>query len=373
MNLASLPKDASAPRICHVVGHLNFGGAERQIVNLLNALISLRPTLILTTDHQNNDLLPQLDRAVRVVQNPCRLARMPFDVHRLAQLLRKLRIDVLHSHMFWPNLYAARAAVAASVPVFVTTEHGINPWKRPWHRWLERHVISRRAQRRICVSDDIRRMRIQEDRLPPSQLVVIPNGTPIPARGRDERPMANPVLLLAVGRLVPAKDFPTLLRAIRHLRKDGYHVLLRIAGEGPLRSELEQLARSLDVVANVQFLGNRPDVQELLQSSDVFVMSSRREGQPLVLLEAMAAEIPIVATTAGGIPNTVRSGVEALLVPAGDHVALAAALEQLITDPAQARALAQNAKRRVTTDFSIEAIASAHLDLYAQCLSEMRS
>lgn len=353
-------------RVCHMIGHVNIGGAERQVVNLVNALGGLGPVLLLTDPHGDDDLLGSVDPRVRIVRSPCRRSRLPADVLQLARRLRELQIDVLHTHMFWPSLYGAVAARLARIPVMVTTEHGMNPWKRRWHRWCERHLISGIARRRICVSEDILQNRLLRDGLPRDQLMVLPNGTamrPVAAKAVPERPR-----LFAAGRLVLPKDFDNLLTAMRLLLDGGLEATLAIAGEGPMRSSLETRIRELRLERHVTLLGSRQDVPALMDASDIFVISSSREGQPLALLEAMASSMPIVSTEVGGIPHTVESGKEALLVPPGRPDLLAKGMERLIREPALAEALGRRARQRAADQFSITAVADMHLRLYRQLL-----
>ncbi len=356
-------------RICYLIGHLNFGGAERQVVNLLNSMAPYEPLLILTDTGQANDLLGELDKRIKVIRQPCRLSRLPADVRALGGILREQRVQVLHSHMFWPSLYGALAANAGGVPVLITTEHGLNPWKRWWHRWLERNVISRRAAVRICVSEDILINREKRDGIARAQLLVLPNGTAI--RDVNRRTTIDVPRVLAVGRLVAPKDFASLLQAARLLAERGVEFQLDIAGDGPLRDELEGLRRDLSLEKRVHLLGSRSDVAALMDQADIFVISSLREGQPLVLLEAMAAALPIVSTRVGGIPSTVSDGDEAFLVPPGNPEALATSLAELMEKPALAAAMGQRARERAIADFSIAAVADAHLSLYADCLRKI--
>jgi glycosyltransferase involved in cell wall biosynthesis len=357
-------------RIAHLIGRVGLGGAERLVVNLLNALVDVRPTLVLTDRREGNDLLSELDSRVEVLRVPCRRSRLPRDVVRLAKALRSRKINVLHSHMYGASLNAALAARVGGIPVFVTSEHGRNPWKTPWHRWVERNVISRYADVRICVSDDIREVRRQSDRIPQDKLVVIPNGSQLGAPGRDELHAVPEVL--AVGRLIEAKDYPTLLQAASLLRDQGRRFVLKIVGDGPLRERLARESAAAKLDSHVEWLGSRRDVSVLMPACDVFVLSSVREGQPMVLLEAMSAARPIVATRVGGIPKTVNDGVEALLVPPGNAAALAEAIGRLLDDRELARRLGEKARTRMREEFSIEAVAQAHLKLYSRLLEGAR-
>ncbi len=359
--------DVRPIRIAHLLGSLNIGGAERQVVNLLNSLAHLTPTLILTDSGQNDDLLRELDERVDVVHAGCRLSSLPAGISRVAETLRRRRIDVLHTHMFWASFYGAIAVAVTGTRVFVTTEHGRNPWKTFWHRWLERNLISRYSTCRICVSEDIREIRRSIDRIPNAQLIVIPNGTVI----RDCHPhrMRDVPRLLAVGRLVEAKDYPTMINAVRMLHERGIKFTLDVAGDGPLMSELKRQSSSQGLDSCVRWLGRQTDIPTLMQESDIFVLSSIREGQPMVLLEAMVAALPIAATDVGAIPMTVRHEVEAVLVRPQDPEALAAAIERLIGDEPLAKKIGENARRRVTKEFAIDAIARTHFDLYVRFLS----
>jgi glycosyltransferase involved in cell wall biosynthesis len=357
-------------RIAHLLGHADFGGAERQCVNLLNALAHVGPMLVLTDGSRSHGLLDQLDSRVRVRHSPCRLSTLPRDAIRLASILRRESVDVLHSHMFWPNLQGAMAVTMARTPAFVTSEHGMNPWKHAGHRWLERNLISRVAGARICVSQDIRDVRAGLDGIPSEKLIVIPNGTRILSEPR--RPSRPSGAILAVGRLIEAKDYPNLLDAAALLQARGVRFRLRIAGDGPLRGELVSLAAAKGVADRVEWLGNRDDVGDLMRDSDVFVISSMREGQPMVVLEAMMAGMPIVATRVGGIPATLSHGIDSELVPPGDATQLAASIARLLDDAPLAATLGKAAHRRAVTQFSIDAVAAEHLRLYERLLAARR-
>lgn len=355
-------------RIAHLIGQLDPGGAERQVVNLLNEMAGLRPLLVLTAAGRPGQLSAELSAEVELLHSPVRLRRLPADVLRLAWLLRSRGITIVHAHMFWASFFGALACALAGIPVLVTTEHGMNPWKRDWHSWLERNVTSRRAARRLCVSSAILEQRRTQDRLPATQLQLMPNGTRI---GPPRRPsVAQPIRLLAVGRLVEAKDYPNLLRAARALQERGCDFRLQIAGDGPQRAALEALAVELGLGERVRFLGTRTDIATLMRQSDIFVLASAREGQPLVLLEAMAAALPIVATRVGGIPQTAAHGEEAVLVNPQDFEALAAAIERLLRDPARAAGLGLAARRRALAQYSIDRIAQEHLALYRNLLAQ---
>jgi len=351
-------------RVCHLIGSLRYGGAERQVVNLLNHLPMTERYVLLLDPNGRGELRDALDPSVEVGTVPFRLRHGLPAVRHLAATLRQWRIDILHSHMFWPNLLGTVAARLAGVPVVLTSEHGKNLWKSRWHRWVERHVITPGADLRLCASEDILRLRAEVDRIPTAKLAYLPNGTELP-RLEPRRLGAAPVIG-TVGRMVPAKDFGSLIAAAALLRERGLEFRLCLVGDGPLRPDLKQAVSMRGLDAVVEFAGFQSDVSAWLRRFDLFVLPSVQEGQPLALLEAMAHGLAVVATRVGGIPRTVRDGEEALLVQPSDPAALADALQRLLTDPQRRAELGRAARRRVEAEFSIDAVAARYQAIYRE-------
>jgi glycosyltransferase involved in cell wall biosynthesis len=340
----STPVTRRPLRVCHIIGHLRAGGAERQVVNLARHMDCAKTFIMCLDRAEPGGLSNLLPDHVELMWMGFRSRYAPYHLLRLARRLQRMALDVVHTHMFWANVYGALAANLARVPAIVTSEHGKNPWKKPIHYAIERHIISPLADRRICVSQDILAIRRDTDGVPERKLLHIPNGTEMWTATASEPP--GPYTFGTVGRLVPAKDYPTLLRAMAILRDNGHEVELHIVGEGPERGRLEAEITTLRLTSVVHLAGFQSDIRSWLSRFHTFVLSSLREGQPVALLEAMAIGLPIVATEVGGIPDTVASGTEALLVPPGDPMALAQAMETLLLDDARRKVLAQNAHNR---------------------------
>ena len=142
-----------------------------------------------------------------------------------------------------------------------------------------------------------------------------------------------------------------------------------IVGDGPERARLEAEIRRLGLEGAVVLAGDRDDVAAMLARADVFVLSSTSEGLPLSILEAMAAGLPVVASSVGGVPEAVEDGETGLLVPPRDPVRLAAALERLLVDPALRRRLGSNGRERVRQHFGLEAFQQAHVAVYRRELA----
>jgi len=355
-------------RVCHMIGSLRYGGAERQFVNLLNHLPDAGKYALILDDDRRDGLGELLGEDVVRRGIGLRLRYAPYYVWKIAGILKDWRVDVLHSHMYWPNLYGSLAATLASVPVFVTSEHGKNPWKKFHHRWIERNVISRAASKRICVSEDILQIRRDIDGIPEEQLIYMPNGTEVPAL-KPHTPGERPVIG-TLGRFVAAKDYLTLIRSAGIIKSSGLDFTLYILGDGSERKAMENEIQRLGLEHHVKTPGFQSDIEGWLSRFDIFVMSSKREGQPMALLEAMANGLPVVSTRVGGIPETLEEGKEGLLVEPEDPQALADALLTLMRDAELRARFGEQARIKVEQSYSVQSVAMRYMQLYKKLLTE---
>ena len=236
------------------------------------------------------------------------------------------------------------------------------------------NVVTVQSQR---VADELCRRGVTTS----SRVRVIPNFVKLDAfvpdsRRQETRSAALGVtddrfLWLAVGRLAPAKDYPTMLSAFAELSRDRPEAMLAIAGDGPLRGEIEALVRRLGIVERVKVLGLRRDVPRLLQACDALVLSSAWEGMPVVVLETMASCRPVVATSVASIPEMLKDGDSGLLVPPGNPEALGKAMVRLMdASPEDRQAMADKAFERVRTRYSEGVVLDQWEDLFQELLSE---
>ena len=172
-----------------------------------------------------------------------------------------------------------------------------------------------------------------------------------------------------VGRISAEKGLDVLLDALPSLSDIPVH--LAVVGDGPLRVELEALARGAALTDRITWAGIVPDAGTLLRAFDVVVLSSRTEGTPIILLEAMAAGVPVVATAVGGVPDVV-TGAEALLVDAENPVALASAIRAIVADRSAAEARAARARGRLVAEFALEPWLLAYERIYRSLLTPSR-
>lgn len=361
--------------VAHLLHSMDVAGAEKLVYDMIDLLADRVRSSVLCLDHVGDLGRELAHRGVRVAclhRKPGLDSRLPF---RLARLLRRLRVDVLHCHQYTPYFYGALARALTPRVKLIFTEHG-----RHWpDRLRPRRVIANQlfqvlTDRYTAVSAWVKRHLVRYEKMPGRRIAVIYNGLhPGQFDGPVDRAAKRRQLGLApdaplvgtVARLAPVKDQATLLRAFARVHAARPDSRLLIAGDGPLREALQRQTRDLGLDGAVLFLGLRRDVPELLQALDVFVLSSLSEGTSVTLLEAMASALPCVATAVGGNPEVIQAGHSGLLTPRGDAQALADCLQQLLADPGLRRRLGQAARQRVRQRFTYPLMVYEFLKLYA--------
>jgi glycosyltransferase involved in cell wall biosynthesis len=288
----------------------------------------------------------------------------------LLGVLRRYRIDILHCHCYKSDLYGLLLSRFHKMRL-VTTVHGpLAGLRHFWsaQNWRVRYVydqldlrLLRYFDHVLLVSDSMRRIvrryGVQERRLTwvknaiDGQFFRRRPGAGLGLRGRLQIP-PDAVVIGAVGRLNGEKDYPNLLGVARQLLAERSDLYFAIAGQGELEASLLRQARELGVQERVLFLGQIEDVRPVYEMMDVYALSSSREGLPNTVLEAMAMEVPIIATDVDGVGEAVRDGLEALLVPPRDPGRLAAALRTVLGDQALRQRLCRSARERVEREFS---------------------
>ncbi|MBS3967370.1 MAG: glycosyltransferase [Truepera sp.] len=304
----------------------------------------------------------------------------PRALWRLTAILRAWRPEILHSHMIHANLLGRLVRLIVRVPVQISTAHNIDEGGR----WRERayRLTDPLATITTNVSQAAVDRYVQVGAVPAAKIRYLPNGlelTPFMSVSASRQSLRQALGLteqfvwLAVGRLDVQKDYPTMLRALAATLPGYPQTRLLIVSEGPLRADLEALSAQLSLAEQVTFLGARNDVPALMQAADAYLMSSAWEGLPMVLLEAAASSLPIVATDVGGNREIVLDGKSGWLVPPSDPVALAAAMQRLMAMPETARRQMGEAGRNyVRQHYDLERVVDTWEALYQELLSRYR-
>jgi glycosyltransferase involved in cell wall biosynthesis len=302
----------------------------------------------------------------------------PRGVLRLATLIRSWKPDILHSHLAHANLMARLLRPLVPVPILVSTIHSGHDGGRL--RLLGYRLTDRLADCTTIVSAAAAQRYLSNGAVSRERLRVIPNGVdtrrfrPLPearAEVRRQLGLGEAFAWLAVGRFELAKDYPTMLAAFAGVSARRPDSMLLLVGRGSLQPQIEELARSLGLGDRVRFLGVRRDVAELMSAADGYVLSSAWEGMPVVLLEAGAAGMPIVATSVGGNREVVLEGETGLLVPPRDPVALSEAMLRLAALPTDIRhRLGQRGREHIETRYGLPHIIDLWEAMYHELLAD---
>jgi len=307
--------------------------------------------------------------------------RGPWDwkvVSRLLRLCRRERVDIWHGHDYKSNLLGL--LLRRFWPMhLVTTVHGwVKHTRRtPLYYRLDRWCL-RRYQKVLCVSPDLYDECLGLG-LAPQRCLLLENAIDTAAY-RRRRTLAEGkgalgippqrLVIGAAGRLSPEKGFDILIRAADMLLQSEVDLELHILGEGDDRSRLERIIAELGCAQRIKLAGYRADLRPYYEAMDVFALSSLREGLPNVVLEAMALEVPVVATAVAGLPRLIRDGVNGILVPAGDLAVLTEALMDVLRDPHRRDDLRRAARRTVQEQYSFERRIDRLTELYDELLDD---
>jgi glycosyltransferase involved in cell wall biosynthesis len=282
-------------------------------------------------------------------------------------------VHIVHGYLYEGNVIGMLAARLAGTPIRIASKRSLDRYPRRVQREATR-LANACAHRIVCNAEEVRRFVLEEERPPAAKLGVIPNGIRLPKDAVGaERPASVPPgaqIVGAIGRLSWKKAYPDLFDALARVRAARPDVHLVVVGDGPLRAELEADAARRGLAGHVHFLGEVHDVRALLHGFDVFAISSVIEGMPNVLLEALAAERPVVATRVGGIPEIVTDGKSGVLVPPSDPAALAAGMLRLLENPAEAALFGAAGRRVAESRFGVGTMVERFTQLYDELLAE---
>ncbi|MBM3474815.1 MAG: glycosyltransferase [Armatimonadetes bacterium] len=375
---------ASAPStILQVIGTLAPGGAERVVVDLCRHLHGGPFRSLLCHLYPPSDLAQTPEAQGIEVVGPLATRRAdPRLPLRLAAVVRRCRPHLVHLHLGPPGLwYTLAYALHLCRTPFVYTNHSVYT-ELPAYARVALPFTHRLARWITCVSEDSARKMVTRFPFTKGRHTVIHSGIRssrvLPQRPRHEvrtdlaiEPEAP--LICNLANVGPAKGQTTLLRAFAGVHSAHPATRLIIVGDTQAYPEITRQLRTLvaehRLEDSVQLLAKRTDVPDLLGASDVSVLSSRWEGLPMTILEAMAAGKPVVTTNVGGCAEAVVDHETGLVVPPENPEALADALGYVLTHPAEARRMGEAGRRRVEEHFTVEAMVGKHVELYERLLA----
>ena len=366
-------------RVLHILSDLVPYGAERVVATLAAQGSRDRFEVAIASLYAEGAetlAAPLRREGIRIFHLDKRRGFDPRMFYRIFGVLRELRPDVVHTHNYVLR-YVLPPALLHNPPVMVHTIHNVAHREVDrFGRWLQSRAFLRRVHP-VVIAEEAAISYERVYRLPRPPLIR--NGIAVAryssaAVSREEWRARNgfssdDLLFICVARYYPQKNHKTLIEAFASGPAKISGARLLLAGDGVLRGDLERQARTLGIAGKVHFLGRRDDIPELLAACDVFALASLWEGNPLSVMEAMAAGLPAVVTAAGGVPELVATEEQGIVVPPGDASALSAALMRLATDPAMRRAMGTAAAQRARTEFDDRNMVEAYESLYDKLLS----
>ncbi len=366
-------------RLLFLITSLTYGGAESQLVLLAQGLAqagwAVRVVCMTPLGPKAQDLQAAGIQVDSLGMRPGRPSLRGFC--QLRQTLLQFQPAVLHAHMVHANLLARLVRPLARVPVLICTAHNIIEGGR-WREWAYR-LTDRWCDLTTQVSQAGLKRYLEIGAIAPGRGLFMPNGVDtcrfapdavVRAALRREMGVQDRFVWLSVGRFTAAKDYPNLLQAFAQLAPHHPEAHLWLVGQGEELEAIRQMAQALNLSERVQFLGARGDVPGLMKAADAYVMSSAWEGMPMVLLEAAAVGLPIVATDVGGNREVVQDGQSGWLVPPRQPAQLAAAMQKLIQRPEPERKQMGSAGRAyVLEHYDLQGIIHRWEALYQGLLS----
>jgi glycosyltransferase involved in cell wall biosynthesis len=359
---------------------LSPGGAERVAVHILRGLDRQRyePSIISFTGRLNCDLDRLLEEAGIEVRY---LGKRPgFDYrmyYRLPPVLNELRPDIVHTHLHVFR-YALPFLLLRKKASLLHTVHNLAECEiEPRLRWLQRYALKHGVVP-VAVAEEVADSLGQIYEI--QRCRVIPNGIPTDRYALPQIPRRewraregfgeNDVLFVCVARFAPQKNHALLVKAFALGPALNPNAHLVLVGAGDLRDQLEEQVKNLRLAGQVHFLGLRTDIPEVLGAMDVFVLSSDYEGNPLSVMEAMAAGLPIVSTAAGGVPDLFEYGKEGFLVQPGDFQGLSDSMAALLRNREARQSLGMAAARRARKNYDVSTMVQAYEEVYESLVDQ---
>lgn len=350
-------------KVLIVVYKSEIGGAERVAVSLAKGL-NRQKYAPLFCCFKGGILEKEVQGYKIPVFNLNKSGRFDFLVlFKLLNIIKKEKIDIIHTHSFSPNLWGRVAGIIARVPLIIGTEHTVATAKTNLQKHIDK-ILAKFTSKIISVSESVKNSLLEEENISPDKILTIYNGIDftVSTHGKDIMDKKRKELgidlhkkvIVAIGRLEPPKGYEYLLESAKIVTREFPSVLFLIVGNGYLRSDLEKLANDLNIDKNVIFTGHRTDIDDILSMSDIAVLSSVREGFSISLLEYMACKKPIIATDVGGNREAIISGESGIIVPPNNPVALAKGIMKLLTDNKMAEDMGMKARERYNEYFTTQ-------------------
>lgn len=353
---------------------LAIGGLQQVVVNLCKTIDRSKFDVSVLCLRRKGDFAPQIEKmGIKIFALPREPNKVDYLAFlKVAKILRQQKIEIIHTHNSEPFVDGTLGALLSPVKTIVHTDHGrVFPDKLKYmiHEW----IVSQFAYKVVGVSQPTSTNLIKYEKISPKKITTIFNGID----GEKYQISVNKKLkkkelglnghwpiLGTIGRLVPEKGIPYLLNAMPKLLTVFPKAKLLIIGDGFLQNHLKALVKESGLKNNVVFTGNRLDIPEVLNILDVFILSSISEGLPMVLLEALAAGCPIVATDVGGVSTAIKNGINGTLIDPKNSDLISSETLRLLQDRSLRDKYIENGLKLFRTKFAMKVMAKKYEQLY---------
>lgn len=364
-------------KILYVITGLNLGGAEKQLIDVIQGVKLLHNTIVISITG-DCEFSEKFFKEIRLIELKAKknIFSLLKGLIRLVIIIRALKPDIVHSHMVHANIITRFVRIFAKIPVLINTAHSKYEGGRFWT--LAYRFTDFLTDLTTNVSKEAAEEFIKTKAVKKGKILPVYNGintklffknNRLRDKFRTEFNLKDETVYITVGRITEAKDYPNLLNAFKLVLERLPTSKLFIVGDGELSNKMKSLSNDLGISKNIYFLGVRNDVHELINIADIFVLSSAWEGFGLVVAEAMANEKIIVATNSGGVKEVL--GGNGILVDIKNHLALAAAMLQANSFTKEEKNLmTMKGKEYVEKNFSIKVSISNWLRIYKDIFSQ---
>jgi glycosyltransferase involved in cell wall biosynthesis len=368
-------------KILHLISSKGFFGAENVVVNLAK---EQKKNLDVCVGVFRDRREPHTEVAIEAERNGIKTEIFDcagkidiMTIKNIRKTIKEKEIDIVHSHGYKSNIYGILASRKTKVKSIATCHNwSMTDPKMRKYRHLDLFFM-KKFDKIVAVSNRLKEQ-IESSGVKPDKISVIDNGVDIRQFVCEEYDSLfkkkigannSKSIICSIGRLVQEKGFFHLLKAFKDIKKSIPDTRLLIVGDGPLKEALGKAALELGISEKVTFAGIRNDISKILAITDIFVMASLDEGLPMVLLEAMAAKKPVVATRVGAIPDIIEDGQSGILVASGNELELSFAVSGLLLDKHKVDCLAEEGLKMIQEKYSSERMAGEYYKIYEECLS----
>ncbi len=367
-------------KVLHVIDSLHLGGAQEVVLNLATCGDRAGFHHEVATMHGHGVYWHRMHKCGIPLHSLSPNKLLPWYAVSLPLLLQRGKFDILHCHLIASNIFAKPVGALLGLPAIINHDHTNDDYRASQRMRLALDIFSNRfASHLIAVSDSCRQFLIQREGVPHEKISLVQNAIDLGRFSRssgsreDARRQlglpANAVVVAGVGRLNPQKNFTLFLQIAARIAPDNPGVVFFLAGHGPEEEMLKALAVDLGIADKVVFAGYVADTRQVYLSADVLLMPSLFEGLPMTLLEAMAMEVPVVASALDGMAEVVDHEKDGFLVPSDSLEGFVATVSQLLHNPALRAETGARAAQKISSRFSASRMCAEVEAIYRKVLA----